>query len=139
VSRTLETLKRVASWQLGQEEQALAAVRQRIAALEDEAARLEIRIAAEQTCAAADPVGSIGAYSVFARVAIGRRDHLAAALAAATKEEAVIRERLMEAYREQKKIEMLIEAEGERLRREDRHRQQAAADEAALGRHRGRR
>lgn len=129
--KSRETLIRLQKWQVDEVRRRLAELEVMRADFQAKMTELEATVADERRFGETSPIGAF-AYPSFARAMTDRRLKLEESIRNIDQELAGTRERLAEAYRELKKIELLEENRKTRVRQTRVRRDQAELDEVAL-------
>jgi flagellar FliJ protein len=130
-SEDIATLLRVQSWAVDEERRMLGQMLSREAALLEDIAGMERQLLAEQQVAAAQPTLAGHAYAAFAAHYRDRRANIERVLDALRAEIGLQRDRLADAYREQKLLEEVRSNWQEAERVEEARIEQAEMDEIA--------
>jgi len=132
--KKIESLKRLQKWQVDQARRRLSELYAQQAEIDRLARDLEVAVVEEQRFAASSEAGTF-LYANYIAGIERQREMLAEQRLALEEEIEIARAKASEAYREQKKVDIISERQSERERREKDKRVQQQLDEIAAVRH----
>ena len=132
MAKDLHTLIRFNEWSVDQRRRDLGEVLGSLADLESSLHRLGEELVREQRAVLASPEEAGFLYGNYANAVIGRRNHINTGIANMEQQVAEAREKLVKAYRELKKYEVVQETRDLRQAREEARQEQIELDEMGL-------